>query len=85
MSSRHDQPRMSPADARQRPSLPERDAHAASIDAYLDHLRVARRLAPNTLESYARDLAPLAAFRRRKRTRASALDAARSRSRSCAI
>lgn len=32
------------------------------IDAYLDHLRVERRLADHTLESYGRDLAALAAF-----------------------
>jgi integrase/recombinase XerD len=32
------------------------------IDVYLDHLRVERRLADHTLESYARDLAHLAAF-----------------------
>jgi integrase/recombinase XerD len=32
------------------------------IDIYLDHLRVERRLADHTLESYARDLARLAAF-----------------------
>src|SRR5207245_2043569 len=32
------------------------------IDAYLDHLRVERRLADHTLESYARDLAALAGF-----------------------
>jgi integrase/recombinase XerD len=32
------------------------------IDAYLDHLRVERRLADHTLESYARDLAALHAF-----------------------
>ena len=32
------------------------------IDAYLDHLRVERRLAGHTLESYARDLAALGAF-----------------------
>jgi integrase/recombinase XerD len=32
------------------------------IDAYLDHLRVERRLAGHTLESYARDLHALAAF-----------------------
>ena len=32
------------------------------IGAYLDHLRVERRLAEHTLESYARDLSALAAF-----------------------
>src|SRR4029079_10795602 len=32
------------------------------IDQYLDHLRVERRLADHTLESYARDLGALAAF-----------------------
>ena len=32
------------------------------IDAYLDHLRVERRLAEHTLESYARDLAALASY-----------------------
>ena len=32
------------------------------IDSYLDHLRVERRLAAHTLESYARDLRALAAF-----------------------
>jgi integrase/recombinase XerD len=32
------------------------------IDTYLSYLRDVRRMAPNTLESYARDLAQLAAF-----------------------
>jgi integrase/recombinase XerD len=35
---------------------------SASIDAYLDHLRIERRLADHTLESYARDLVALARF-----------------------
>jgi integrase/recombinase XerD len=33
-----------------------------AVDAYLDHLRVARRLSPNTIESYARDLRRLGEF-----------------------
>jgi integrase/recombinase XerD len=33
-----------------------------AVDAYLDHLRVERRLAPLTIESYARDLAALGRF-----------------------
>jgi len=41
-----------PHNARPRPDL----------DAYLEHLRVERRLSANTLESYARDLAQLARF-----------------------
>jgi integrase/recombinase XerD len=32
------------------------------VDAYLDHLRVERRLADHTLESYARDLAALSGY-----------------------
>jgi integrase/recombinase XerD len=36
------------------------------IDAYLDHLRVERRLAAHTLESYGRDLRELAAFAERE-------------------
>ena len=35
---------------------------AALVDAYLDHLRIERRLSMNTVESYARDLAHLGRF-----------------------
>jgi len=44
------------------------------IDAYLDHLRVERRLAGHTLESYARDLRALAAFAAGAGRRPEALD-----------
>src|ERR1700730_12619134 len=46
------------------------------IDAFLDHLRVERRLAGNTLESYARDLAALGAYARHAGRRPEALDRA---------
>jgi integrase/recombinase XerD len=36
------------------------------IDIYLNHLRAVRRLSPNTVESYGRDLAALAAFAERR-------------------
>jgi integrase/recombinase XerD len=36
--------------------------HRNVLDAFLDHLRLERRLAENTIESYGRDLAGLAAF-----------------------
>ncbi len=41
--------------------MPGTDSSAA-IDAYLDHLRVERRLAQLTIESYSRDLVALARF-----------------------
>jgi len=44
------------------------------IDQYLDHLRVERRLADHTLESYARDLAALQAFAAGAGVRPDALD-----------
>jgi integrase/recombinase XerD len=44
------------------------------IDSYLDHLRVERRLAAHTLESYARDLGALAAFAAGREQRPEALD-----------
>ncbi len=44
------------------------------IDAYLDHLRVERRLAEHTLESYARDLRGLAEFAAGEGTEVVALD-----------
>jgi integrase/recombinase XerD len=46
------------------------------VDAYLDHLRVERRLADHTLESYARDLAALAEFAAGRETQPERLDRA---------
>ncbi len=43
------------------------------IDTYLRHLEVARRLAPNSLEAYSRDLARLAAFADSRKTRVESL------------
>jgi integrase/recombinase XerD len=44
------------------------------IDAYLEHLRVERRLAAHTLESYGRDLRGLAAYAAGEGTRIESLD-----------
>jgi integrase/recombinase XerD len=38
------------------------DQPSAALDAYFNHLRIERRLAAHTLESYARDLRELSAF-----------------------
>ena len=44
------------------------------IDAFLDHLRIERRLAAHTLESYGRDLAALAAYAAERGAAPEALD-----------
>jgi integrase/recombinase XerD len=56
-----------------RSSTPTRDS-SASVTAFLDHLRVERRLAAHTLESYARDLAALSGYAARHRMTPEALD-----------
>jgi integrase/recombinase XerD len=45
-----------------------------SIDTYVTYLRDVRRLSPNTVESYARDLAALAAFAEKRGRTVDALD-----------
>src|SRR5688500_6580633 len=45
-----------------------------TIDSYLAYLRDVRRMSPNTVESYARDLAALAAFAEKRGREVSALD-----------
>ena len=47
---------------------------SASIDTYLDYLRDVRRMSPNTVSSYARDLAALAAFAEKKGRAVEGLD-----------
>ncbi|HXD75568.1 MAG TPA: site-specific tyrosine recombinase XerD [Vicinamibacterales bacterium] len=49
-------------------------ADTANISAFLDHLRVERRLAAHTVESYGRDLAALSAFAAKSRRAAHGLD-----------
>lgn len=46
---------------------------ALSIDAYLRHLEVSRRLATNSLEAYSRDLGRLAAFAEKRTTKIESL------------
>ena len=46
---------------------------ALSIDSYLRHLEVSRRLAANSLEAYSRDLGRLAAFAEKQGTKLEAL------------
>ena len=65
-------PKRGPAPRRR--SSRRSDQTAELIDAYLDHLRVARRLAHHTLESYSRDLGWLAAFSARERRPVGRLD-----------
>ncbi|MFN8057553.1 MAG: site-specific tyrosine recombinase XerD [Vicinamibacterales bacterium] len=43
-------------------SAPAAPAADAAVDAYIDHLRVVRRLSLNTVESYSRDLRRLSEF-----------------------
>jgi integrase/recombinase XerD len=45
-----------------------------TIDGYLAYLRDVRRMSPNTVESYARDLAALAAFAEKRKLDPAALD-----------
>jgi integrase/recombinase XerD len=45
-----------------------------TIDGYLAYLRDVRRMSPNTVESYARDLAALAAFAEKRQADPAALD-----------
>ena len=44
------------------PARREVSTHLVTIDGYLAYLRDVRRMSPNTVESYARDLAALAAL-----------------------
>jgi integrase/recombinase XerD len=56
------------------PQLPATLTKVSTVSAYLDYLRDVRRMAPNTVESYARDLASLSVFAEKKGTSVEALD-----------
>jgi integrase/recombinase XerD len=67
---------MMPAMPGQSPSAADGRALPAAVTSYLRHLEVERRAAANTLESYRRDLARLAAFAAGRERDVSALDRA---------
>ena len=55
------------------PGAPSTQALPLEFDEYLDYLRVERRLAPNSVEGYGRDLTRLAAYATASGTRVQAL------------
>lgn len=61
-----------PVDAAEVPPPLPADSVAA-IEAYLEHLRLVRRMSPNTIEAYARDLTALGRFAAGKGRRLTAL------------
>jgi integrase/recombinase XerD len=58
---------------RRSPNAEPRQAHTV-IDTYITYLRDVRRVSPNTVESYARDLAALAGFAEARETPVEELD-----------